>query len=265
MSSSPNPANTPNAAEPTVAANVPGESPADEPAGLPPPPPWLVPTLGFTASVLAVIMGVVVYLRSADMAERRKRAALLEADNVSGRSGVEAPTPKDFGSVGPWKLTERSGSAKSDADLKGRLSVWGFVYTTCPGMCRSVTARMASLRKSLPAEVQMVSLSVDPATDTPAALKAYAELHRAPPDSWWFLTGDPAAVRDLVTRRFRLPAEPNPNPGPGEEPIAHSPQLALVDGDGKILGYFSSQDNFEIDRLLEKIAKLTGSPVAKPR
>ena len=76
--------------------------------------------------------------------------------------------------------------------LKGKVALINFVFTTCQGVCSPMTANLARvqayLAEHLEREVVMISVSVDPMTDTPARLKIYAEKFKVKP-GWYFLTG----------------------------------------------------------------------------
>jgi cytochrome oxidase Cu insertion factor (SCO1/SenC/PrrC family) len=76
--------------------------------------------------------------------------------------------------------------------LKNKIVLINFLFTTCKGACSPMTANLAKVQQQLGAhlgkEVVILSLSVDPETDTPAALKKYAESFQAKP-GWYFLTG----------------------------------------------------------------------------
>jgi protein SCO1/2 len=76
--------------------------------------------------------------------------------------------------------------------VKGRIVLINFMFTTCAGVCSPMTANMAKVQQylgeRLGKEVLMLSISVDPTTDTPEVLKAYAARHKAGP-GWTFLTG----------------------------------------------------------------------------
>ena len=76
--------------------------------------------------------------------------------------------------------------------LKNKIVLINFLFTTCKGACSPMTANLAKVQQQLGEhlgkEVLMISLSVDPETDTPAALKKYAEGFKAKP-GWYFLTG----------------------------------------------------------------------------
>jgi protein SCO1 len=67
-----------------------------------------------------------------------------------------------------------------------------FIFTTCTTICPVMTATFAKMRQQLGTEADkllMISISIDPEQDTPAALQAYAKRYQANPQ-WQFLTGD---------------------------------------------------------------------------
>ncbi len=88
--------------------------------------------------------------------------------------------------------------------LQGKVVVIDAIFTTCVGSCPVLTKTMARIQERLGdrlgREVRLLSLSVDPETDTPARLKAYAESFGARP-GWHFLTGDRERV-ELALRKL---------------------------------------------------------------
>jgi protein SCO1/2 len=88
----------------------------------------------------------------------------------------------------------------SDA-LGDKIVVVGFVYTNCTDICPMVSQTFAQVQKSLAPmmdkKVRLVSLTVDPARDTPARLKEYSE-HFEPKAGWLWLTGDIRNVAEAL-------------------------------------------------------------------
>ncbi|HEX8140036.1 MAG TPA: SCO family protein [Pyrinomonadaceae bacterium] len=88
--------------------------------------------------------------------------------------------------------------------LKGKVVLINFLFTTCKGVCSPMTANLARVQKQLGArvgrDVLLISISVDPETDTPAVLKKYADTFKAQP-GWYFLTGEKRDV-DLVLSKL---------------------------------------------------------------
>lgn len=121
--------------------------------------------------------------------------------------GAAASSPSDAKDSKPKSLAETSASYFPnlvlltqdnkpvrfyDDLLKGKVILINFMFTTCNGICPPMTANMAKVQKYLGdrvgKEVVMISISVDPTTDTPEALKKYTEKFKVQP-GWYFLTG----------------------------------------------------------------------------
>ena len=66
-----------------------------------------------------------------------------------------------------------------------------------------MTEKMRKLQDMLPAEIRLVSFSVDPERDTPEVLAAYAKKYGADPNRWLFLTGNREALFTAFERRFQ--------------------------------------------------------------
>ncbi len=159
-----------------------------------------------------------------------------------------------YGSVPDFSLTERSNRKVGRQDLVGEVWVADFIFTHCAGTCPAMSANMRKLQDRLPAEVRLVSFSVDPYNDTPEVLTEYANRYGADRDRWLFLTGDPEAVQKLSVGGFKLALDASS--GSEAEPITHSSRFALVDKKGTIRGYYGTEEAGDLDRLVEDARKL---------
>jgi protein SCO1/2 len=92
---------------------------------------------------------------------------------------------------------------------------------------------------------------VDPARDTPEALAAYAKLHHASPENWFFLTGAPATLQLLDKNVFKL--------GDVDASLQHSTRFVLIDPRMQIRGYYDSSEPDVISHLLADIHALEKS------
>jgi len=114
-------------------------------------------------------------------------------------------------------------------ELAGQIWIADFVYTSCGGICPIMTEKMRKLQDKLPAEIRLVSFSVDPDVDTPAVLTAYAKKFGADPNRWLFLTGNRESLFTLSKDGFKLRSWPIDG-GTALEPITQSgSRFALVD------------------------------------
>jgi protein SCO1/2 len=159
-----------------------------------------------------------------------------------------------------FALTERSGRIITNADLAGKIWVADFVYTTCPGPCPLVTAEMAKIQQAVIGDphVQLVSFTVDPQTDTPMVLAAYANNYHADANKWWFLTGPEKPLYDLIQNGFLQTVVDNRGQTleTGQGPVTHSLYFDLVDAQGNMRGVYQSQDPAACQRLLTDIGVL---------
>jgi protein SCO1/2 len=99
-------------------------------------------------------------------------------------------------------LTDQNGKAVHLHELiAGRAVVMNFIFTTCTTICPPMGANFARLRDllepHLAADVAMISVTLDPATDTPERLKAWSERFNAGP-GWTLLTGSKRDVEGLL-------------------------------------------------------------------
>lgn len=159
--------------------------------------------------------------------------------------------------VPAFSLTNRDGRTVRLQDLRGKPWIADFIFTSCPASCPMMTARMSKLEKQLPdgLDVRLVSFSVDPEHDTPEVLQRYAKSYQAP-DRWLFLTGTKDEMFKLSRQGFKLGIEiPSAQTAgaPPAEPILHSTRFVLVDGQGRIRGYYDGFDEESMKRLVRDL------------
>ena len=152
----------------------------------------------------------------------------------------ESQLPKLF-TLPDAQLTSDAGKPVRIADMKGYVTVYDFIFTNCTGTCPMMTRSMQLTTKKVDADkkVRFVSISVDPARDTPPVLAAYAKNARNDP-RWMFLTGNRDAIVHLSVDGFKLAA--GDKVANGGEPLLHSAKFAIVDKQGVVREYVSSLD-----------------------
>ena len=116
---------------------------------------------------------------------------------VIARDNIAGPAQRYFTDV---ELVDQQGQTQrlySDL-LQGHTVVVAAFFSSCEASCPMTMAKLKQLqtrfRDRLGRDLRILSLSVDPQTDTPARLSSYAaDLDAAP--GWYFLSGDPERVR----------------------------------------------------------------------
>jgi protein SCO1 len=148
------------------------------------------------------------------------------------------------------ELNAQAGQPFDSKSLEGHVWVADFFFTSCPGPCPMMSQKLGEIQRQtadLPG-VKIVSFTVDPATDTPTVLAAYAKHFKADPTRWYFLTGEPAALNDIGRNGFKL------NPVDGS--TVHSTRFALVDRRMQIRGYYSTDEEGFMPKLVRDIRSL---------
>ncbi|HEY0464460.1 MAG TPA: SCO family protein [Polyangiaceae bacterium] len=181
----------------------------------------------------------------------------LSAIGVGCRKPPEA-LPK-LGQVGAFALQDQRAKAVSADTLRGKVWVAAFFFTRCPSICPRITRRMRALQVAAAQHAQaleLVSFSVDPENDTPPVLLAYAQRFDADLQHWSFLTGDLEVVKRTVVDGFKLALDGKADPAAENGGIIHGSHLALVDRTLMIRGYYRTDDDDDMARILEDAARL---------
>jgi protein SCO1/2 len=172
-------------------------------------------------------------------------ALALRSFHASERIGQSSAALPEIAPVGAFTMTDANGQVVTDQDLKGKLWVAQFFFTDCPGPCPAVSRQLFALQGmiSQTRDVALVSISIDPEHDTPAALRDYARAVGADSKRWLFLAGTPEMTQQLVARDFMIGFKENPQDQQKTlGRFVHSTKLALVDAKGTIRAYYDGLD-----------------------
>jgi protein SCO1/2 len=159
--------------------------------------------------------------------------------------------------VPPFELRDQNDRALTMRDFAGRVLVVTFIYTRCPlpDYCPLMVRHLETVRRRAHAEsigtrVALLGVTLDPAFDTPAVLRAYGESVLKDADrfsQWTLATGTPAQI-DEAARFFGITAR--------EESglVTHTLTTAVVGHDGRIMRLFPSnswrpEELFDVVRL----------------
>ncbi len=152
--------------------------------------------------------------------------------------------PKPLLALPAYTLTDHHGKPFGAADLRGKAYIADFVFTSCPSVCPRLTKRMAEVQRrteDMGDALRLVTFSVDPENDTPEVLARYATKYGANEARWTFLTGPLGEVETVVLRGFKI-ALGKKQSSEGILEIFHGERFVLVDGEGKIRGFYDADD-----------------------
>ncbi len=186
-------------------------------------------------------------------------STLLPLVLLSGLTGAVAvgfaapPGLPKIGTAAPFSLTAQDGSRVSLDDLRGKVALVTFIYTSCTDTCPLVTAKLALVQEQLSsdfgARVRFVSVTVDPEHDTPDVLDAYASKYGADLNGWAFLTGGREEIVETANA-YGVFARRTPR---GD--VDHSFLTSLVDRRGVLRVQYAGY-RFDPDELLADLRAL---------
>lgn len=133
----------------------------------------------------------------ADEAEADSPPAVGAAD--AGAGDAQSFTSSRIPNV---TVYDQDGNRRSFYDdlVKGKTVAINFIFTTCTTICPPMTATFRRVQQNLadgPLHVELISVSVDPLTDTPERLRDFAAKFKAGP-GWTFVTGDKTEIDSLL-------------------------------------------------------------------
>jgi protein SCO1/2 len=151
------------------------------------------------------------------------------------------------------ELVDQEGRTRKLPDWRGKALAVTFVYTRCPlpDFCPLMDRRFADLQRAIRADrrlaerTHLVSISFDPARDTPDVIRTHATMRGADPQIWSYLTGTKAAI-DHVTSRFGVSTIDEKDTA---QSITHNLRTAIVDPQGRLVKVYSGNE-WTVDAIL---------------
>ena len=161
--------------------------------------------------------------------------------------------------IGNFSFLNQDGKVVTQQDVKGKVFVAEYFFTTCGTICPIMNVQMQRIHKVYQGNknVRILSFTVDPKVDTVAQMKRYAVAHGADVKSWFFLTGTQEKLYELARKSFFVlkPAETE-NQGDVGSDFIHTNNFVLVDKEMRIRGYYDGTNSKEVDNLIGDIALL---------
>ena len=141
---------------------------------------------------------------------------------------------REVGEPGPdFSLFDQNGRVVQISRFRGKQILLNFIFTRCPvaTMCPAATAKMMAVqrlaREAGVPNLELISITLDPAYDTPGVLKEYADLRGIDTTNFSFLTGPETAIKDLLTQ-FGVIAQFQ------GDILQHTLTTLLIDAQGRI-------------------------------
>jgi protein SCO1/2 len=167
--------------------------------------------------------------------------------------GLSWVKPLRVGEMVPatW-LTNQDGRGVRLSDFRGKAVAMTFLFTRCPypEFCPRMTRNLARAGRDLRATPgitnwHLISVSFDPAHDTPSVLHAYARAQTIDSSQWSLVTGDPKQV-DLFCQGFGLYFTRD------AETLVHNLVTVVIDPRGRVRRYFQG-NQWKPEELVDEV------------
>ncbi len=155
---------------------------------------------------------------------------------------LEGVLRPDFRLLQPFQLTDHNGVEFNRKRLQKKWTLVFFGYTSCPDICpntlyvlNSVQGLLEDETGEVPADMQVVFISVDPERDTTEKLAAYITHFNK---KFIGATADKTEI-DKLARQFGAGYILEAETAPGQYLVAHTSAIFLVDPFGRLVASFS--------------------------
>ncbi len=209
---------------------------------------------------IATVCFVVAYAFLSNKPSEKDNLPIINPIDLNEEMVDSSMQRKGYGhTIQSFTLTNQFGEKFSSNELKNKVYVVEYFFTTCSTICPKMNQQMEWLQKEFHGNenFKILSFTVQPEIDSVPLLKEYAEEHNALKGQWHFLTGNKKLLYNLARKSFFVlkPTEAQ-NLGDANSDFIHTNNFVLIDKNQQIRGYYDGTSAKEIDKLAKDIRKL---------
>ncbi len=176
---------------------------------------------------------------------------LRAADPRAGGLPVAFPAPQ-------FAFPDQDDATFGTDNLRGRVTIVDFIFTSCANTCPKMTAKRGELQKLIAdPRVTFLSISVDPARDDRATRKSYASANGIDERRWRFVSPPDKDAALKIAQQMKIAAA-GPHSHDAQSPILHSDRFVLIDADARVRGAYAITDQSAMARLVRDANGLAG-------
>ncbi|WP_461091320.1 SCO family protein [Spirosoma gilvum] len=157
--------------------------------------------------------------------------------------------------VPDFKFVSQYGDTVTAKNLDGKIYVADFFFTTCPTICPKMKVQLKRVYEKFKGnpDVMLLSHTIDPAHDSVAVLKEFAQNLGVTGQQWLFVTGDREKIYDIGQNSYMVTAQQDSS-APGG--VVHSGAFILVDKQKRIRGIYDGTTEEGVDKLMADMERL---------
>jgi len=205
--------------------------------------------------LLLVLLGLVGCATETAVVETEEVASAIEnlpyynSSEFTPRWLSSDEVPADFHKVPEFSLTNQDGEAFTEVRMDGKITVVDFFFTSCSGICPTLTKNLGVVDAAFPTETDLLLLShsVTPDKDTVEVLRKYADSKAINTDRWHLLTGDRELIYQLGREVYFVEEDMGEEKGPDD--FLHTENLVLLDRQRHIRGIYNGLNKASVQQL----------------
>ncbi len=175
----------------------------------------------------------------------------LVAKTVNGEKTYDTIYHK----IADFSFIDQDSNIVTNKTFDGKIYIADFFFTTCPTICPKMNAQLVRVYDKFKDDpnVKILSHTIDPAHDTVAVLRHFANRLGVSSKTWHFVTGDQDKIYEIGQNSYMVTAmEDKTAPGG----FLHNGALILVDPERRIRGIYDGTKEDDVNRLMNDIPKL---------
>jgi protein SCO1/2 len=168
------------------------------------------------------------------------------------------PKIPPISTVQPFSFLDQDGKTISNEDVKGKVYVATFFFTSCTSVCPRLNNNLKPVNAEFKDESNFLVLSFtcDPSRDSVQKLKWYADsVLKVNTSKWVFLTGNKDSLYAMARHSYMID-DPKNEVQNGETDFLHTQLIALVNKKGEVVKIYDGLKPSEISQMQAEIKKL---------
>lgn len=209
-----------------------------------------------TFAIVLAILSVIIMFFIYNLLKPAEKLPVFQPDMVNAELvDTTVQYVRKYHKIADFKLVNQNGDTITQDDYKDKIYVADFFFTTCLTICPIMTDHMIEIQEKIKddQEIQLLSHTVFPVSDSVPVLKKYAEEKGVIDEKWNLVTGDKKQIYDLARKSYL--ATKSTGDG-GKYDMIHTENFVLVDKKQQIRGFYDGTDPEAIEDLMHDIKVL---------
>ena len=167
-----------------------------------------------------------------------------------------SPEEKRFHKIPDFNLINQLGDSITVKTFENKIFIVNFFFTSCPGICKQMTANMFKVQQEFldDEDILLLSHSVTPTKDSVPVLKEYAKLNQVIDNKWHLVTGDKFQIYNLGRAHYFV--ENDIDEVKSIDDFLHTENFLLIDKNKHIRGIYNGLNRASIAQLIIDVKAL---------